>query len=60
MSYCGDVWNPSCLDDEFSVAVSPRSHDTGDQDPRVNDFGQYTGNLDADIDLIINECRAEH
>jgi hypothetical protein len=33
--------------DEFSVADLPLDYlnDTGDQDPRVNDFGQYTGNL---------------
>jgi hypothetical protein len=57
-----DVWNPSCLDDEFSVAdlLLDAPPDTGDQDPRVNDFGQYTGNLESDIDLLINECRAEH
>ena len=36
------------------------SPNTGDQDPRVNDLGQYTGNLNEDIDLILYECRTEH
>ena len=57
-----DVWNPSCLDDELSVAglLLDAPPDTGDQDPRVNDLGQYTGNLHEDIDLILHECRTEH
>jgi hypothetical protein len=56
-----DAWNPSCMDDEFSVQdlLLDTPVDTGDQDPRVNDFGECTGNLEEDIDLIINECRAE-
>ena len=33
-----DIWNPSCLDDEFSVAnlCLDAPPDTGDQDPRVS------------------------
>jgi hypothetical protein len=56
------IWNPKCLDDELSIAdlLLDAPPDTGDQGPRVNDLGQYTGNLDEDIDLIIHECRAEH
>ena len=56
-----DVWNPACVDDEFSIddlkLDSPADH--GDQDPRVNDIGEYTGNIDEDIDLIIHQCRTE-
>jgi hypothetical protein len=57
-----DVWNPSCNDDEFTIAdlLLDAPPDTGDQDPRVNDFGQCTGNLTDDIVLIIHECRTEH
>jgi hypothetical protein len=56
-----DAWNPSCMDNEFSVQdlLLDTPADTGDQDPRVNDFGEHTGNLEEDIDLIINECCAE-
>jgi hypothetical protein len=55
-----DVWNPSCNDDEFTIAdlLLDAPPDAGDQDPPVNDFGQCTGNLTDDIDLIIHECRA--
>jgi hypothetical protein len=57
-----DVWNPSCNDDKFTIAdlLLNAPPDTGDQDPCVNDFGQCTGNLAKDIDLIIHECRTEH
>jgi hypothetical protein len=56
-----DAWNPSCMDDEFSIQdlLLDTPADTGDQDPHVNDFGEHTGNLEEDIDPIINECRAE-
>jgi hypothetical protein len=56
-----DLWNPSCIDDEFSIddLLLDTPADTGDQDPRVNDFGEYTGNIDEDIDLIIHQCRTE-
>jgi hypothetical protein len=56
------TWDPSSLDDEFSVADlildAPQALD--DQDPRVNRFGEYTGNIDEDIDLIIHHCRFLH
>ena len=56
-----DVWNPACVDDEFSIDAlkldSPADH--GDQYPNVNDIGEYTGNIDEDIDLIIHQCRTE-
>ena len=58
-----DVWNPSWLDDEFLVAnllLDASTPDTGNQDPRVNNLGEYTGNLNEDIDLILHECRTEH
>jgi hypothetical protein len=56
-----DAWNPSCIDNEFSMQdlLLDTPADTGDQDPCVNDFGEHTGNLEEDIDLIIHECRAE-
>ena len=54
------VWDPSSLDDEFTcdelaqdTSIAPSDLDL---DPRVNDFGAYTGNLDDDIDLILAEC----
>ena len=31
----------------------------GDQDPCVNDIGEYTGNIDEDINLIIYQCQTE-
>jgi hypothetical protein len=57
-----NLWNPSCIDDEFSIAdlCLDAPADTGNQDPRVNDIGDYTGNIDEDIDLIIHQCRTEH
>jgi hypothetical protein len=56
-----DIWNPACLDDEFSVnnlLIDPPM-DHHDQDHRVNDIGEHTGNLEEDIDLIIHHCRSE-
>jgi hypothetical protein len=56
-----DIWNPSYTDDEFSIQdlLLDAPTDTGNQDPHVNDTGDYTGNIEADIDLIISRCRAE-
>jgi hypothetical protein len=56
------TWDPSSLDDEFSTAdlILDAPQAFGDQDPRVNQFGEYTGNIDEDIDLIIHHCQLEH
>jgi hypothetical protein len=55
-----DVWSPSCLDDEFSCADlaidAPHDHHVLDLDPRTTAYGEYTGNLSDDIDLIIHHC----
>ena len=53
-----DVWNPACVDDEFSIDALKLDSlaDHGDQYPCVNDIGEYTGNIDEDIDLIIHQC----
>jgi hypothetical protein len=57
-----DTWDPSSLDDEFSIndlAMDAPAQLEG-QDTRVNPVGEYTGNIDEDIDLIIHHCRIEH
>jgi hypothetical protein len=56
-----DVWSPNCIDDEFSIEelLLDTPVDTRDQDPRVNDLGNYTGNINEDIDLILHQCRFE-
>jgi hypothetical protein len=56
------TWDPSSLEDEFSIAdlIPDAPQALGDQDPRVNIFGEYTGSIDEDIDLIIHHCNLEH
>ena len=56
-----DTWNPSSLDNEFSIEelILDAPETLGDQDPRVTPTGEYTGNLEEDIDLIIQQCRLE-
>ena len=53
-------WLPSSLDDEFScddlALDAPHDQYTLDLDTRLNDYGEYTGNIDDDIDLIIHHC----
>jgi hypothetical protein len=57
-----NLWNPSCIDDELSITdlCLDAPADTGNQDPRVNDIGDYTGNIDEDINLIIHQCHTKH
>jgi hypothetical protein len=54
------VWDPSTLDDEFSFEEisqdAPFDATALDLDPRVNATGEYTGNLQDDIDLILADC----
>jgi hypothetical protein len=56
------VWDPSCLDDEFSCDDVVLALDTPfdptalDLDPCVTDYGEHTGNLQDDINLILAEC----
>ena len=56
-----DIWDPSSLDNEFPIddLVLSAPETLGDQDSRVTPLGDYTGNLDEDIDLIIHQCRME-
>ena len=55
------VWDPSCLDDEFTCDELAQDttvdQNSLDLDPRVTDFGGYTGNLQDDINLILADCR---
>ncbi len=51
------VWDPACLDDEFSPDEIAQDAPSLDLDPRVTATGEYTGNLQDDIDLILAECR---
>ena len=56
-----DVWDPSSLDNEFlleDLVLCARAT-FGDQDPRVNPFGHYTGNIDEDIDFLLHKFRME-
>ena len=54
------VWDPSCLDDEFSfdeiAQDAPFDPASLDLDPRVTATGQYTGNLSDDVDLLLADC----
>ena len=45
---CDDIWNPACIDDGFSIDALKLDTpaDTGNQDPRVNDIGEYTRKID--------------
>jgi hypothetical protein len=56
-----DLWNSSCIDDEFFITdlCLDAPADNGDQDPHVNNIGEYTGNIDEDINLIIHQCRTK-
>ena len=51
-----DTGNPLSLDNAFSVEelILDAPETLGDQDPCVTPTGEYTGNLDKDIDLIID------
>jgi hypothetical protein len=54
------VWDPSTLDDEFSLDEisqdEPFDATALDLDLCVNAYGEYTGNLQDDIDLILADC----
>jgi hypothetical protein len=54
------AWDPSTLDDEFSCEEisqdAPFDVTALNLDPRVNVTGEYTGNLQDDIDLILADC----
>jgi hypothetical protein len=54
------VRDPSTLDDEFSCEEisqdTPLDATALNLDPRVNATGEYTGNLQDDIDLILADC----
>ena len=54
------VWDPSCLDDEFSfdeiAQDAPFDPASLDLNPRVTATRQYTGNLSDDIDLLLADC----
>jgi hypothetical protein len=56
-----DVWNPGCIDNKLSIEdlLLDTPEGNGDQDPQINDIGDYTGNIEEDIDLLIHQCRAE-
>ena len=53
-------WDPSTLDDKFSFEEisqdAPFDATALDLDPCVNASGEYTGNLQDDIDLILADC----
>ena len=51
------IWSPICVKDEFSIdtlKLDLPANTNGDQDPLVNDIGEYTGKIDQDIDIIIS------
>jgi hypothetical protein len=54
------VWDPSTLDGEFSFDEisqdAPFDSTALDLDPRVTASGEYTGNLQDGIDLILADC----
>jgi hypothetical protein len=54
------VWDPSTLDDEFSFEEisqdAPFDAAVLDLDPRVTASGEYTGNLQDYIDMILADC----
>jgi hypothetical protein len=57
-----DTWDPRALDDEFSITdlILDAPAQLEGQDAGVAPIGEYTGNIDEDIDLIIHHCRVEH
>ena len=57
------VWDPSTIDDGFTIdeLAQDASFDPTPVldiiDPRVTSSGEYTGNLQDDIDLVLADCQ---
>jgi transposase InsO family protein len=48
-----DVWDPSVRDDEYETEVSEDEEDKLTYNSEVNDYGELTGDIERDIDVLL-------
>ena len=53
-----DAWDPTIIDDEYESEVSETEEDELTYNSEVNDYGELTGDIERDIDVLLLEVHS--